>query len=971
MATRPVGIPRLSRRSRILLIIGGVLLVGLIAGSQLIGTYVRWLWFGSVGYQGVFTTIVVTRIVLFLCAGAFLGGVLALNLWLAYRSRPVFVPVSGPEDPLARYRTVVTQRSKLLGIGIPVLVGLIGGLAATGDWRVIQLFFNSAAFGVADPEFGHDVSFYTFELPFYRWLLAWAFGAVTVSFIGALVTHYIFGGVRVAGRGGQLSVPARVQLAILAGVFVLLKAVDFFFDRYDLLLSGRSDLFTGATYTDLHAVMPSKLILMCIAVICAVAFFAAVFLRNLQIPALATVLLVLSSLVVGALWPALLQQFSVEPNANEREAPSIQRNMAATKRAFGITDKKVREVPYKGRSDVSAEEVAQDTGTVSNIRLLDPSLLSETFTQLRQQYNFYGFPEELDVDRYRNAQGELQDYLVAVRGIDTSGLAENQQSWINRHMKYTHGNGFLAAPADRVNSVPGQGPGSGGYPVFSMSDVANGGNGKIKVDQPRTYYGELITDYAIVGGDPGSPPREYDTANKMYKYKGSGGVSIGSWFERLVFASYYGERNILFNQAIGSNSKIIFNRNPRERVKQVAPWLKLDGDSYPAVINGEIKWILDGYTTLNNYPYSQRTSFAQASNDTRSSEPQPDQQINYIRNSVKVTVDAYDGTVNLYTFDKKDPVLKAWKGVFPGLVKPKSAIPEDLSRHFRYPADLFNIQRSLLTRYHVDNPGAFYANRDFWEVPADPNQSGGESGEKQPPYYVLAQVGRQKEPTFQLTSALTALRRPNIASWLSVSSAPETYGRFTLLQLPTETQTPGPVQVQRQMESTPKVTRDRTLFDNPGVRAMFGNLLTLPVQGGLLYVEPIYIRPNNENSYPQLARVLTYFGGKVGYASTLEESLDQVFGAGAGRNTDTAAGPEDDGQQPPQDGQQQPPQDSGQPGGGGGSPDPAVQQAVRDIQAALDRVRQAQQSGNLGELGKAFQQLEEATRRFEEAKGGN
>ncbi|WP_374727516.1 UPF0182 family protein [Haloactinomyces albus] len=964
--------PKLSRRSRILLILGAVVLVALIAGSRLVGTYVDWLWFGEVGYRGIFTTIVLTRIAVWAAVGAFIGGILAFNLWLAYRKRPVFVPMGGPEDPLARYRAVVTERSKLIGIGLPVIVGVIAGLAGQGYWKTVQLFFNSASFGRTDPQFGHDISFYTFELPFYRWLLALGFVAVALSFIGALVTHYIFGGIRLAGRSAQVSVPARVQLAVLAGIFVLLKAVDFFFDRYDLLLSQRSDLFTGATYTDLHAVMPSKLILMCIALFCAVAFFAAVFLRNLQIPALATVLLVLSSLVVGALWPALLQQFSVEPNAKQREAQSIQRNINATRQAYGITKNKINEVSYKGTSNVSAEEVAQDEGTISNIRLLDPTLLSETFTQLQQQYNFYGFPDELDIDRYRNAQGELQDYLVAVRGINTDGLAANQQSWINRHMVYTHGNGFVTAPADRVDSVPGEGADVGSYPVFSMSDVSNNGKGRIPVDQPRVYYGELVQDYAIVGGDPGAAPREYDTPNSKYTYKGEGGVAIGNWFKRLTYAAYYGERNILFNQAIGSESKLIHKRNPRERVQEVAPWLKLDGDSYPAVINGEVKWILDGYTTLNNYPYSQLTSFGQASSDSQGGPPQPDQQINYIRNSVKITVDAYDGTVTLYTVDQQDPVLKAWKGIFPGLVKPESAISPELRQHFRYPTDLFNTQRTMLTQYHVDDPGAFYSNQGFWQVPSDPHTSGGNnSADKQPPYYVLAQNPTQNRPTFQLTSSLTALRRPNLASWVSVSSAPETYGQFTLLQLPTNTQTPGPVQVQRQMESTPKVTQDRTLFDNPGVRPRFGNLLTLPVQGGLLYVEPIYIQPSSENTYPQLARVLTYFGGKVGYAPTLGESLEQVFGAGAGEQADTAAGSGDEqqtenGQQPPQDGQQ-PPQDGQQPSGQ--PADPEVAQAVSDIQAALDRIRSAQQSGNLGELGSAFQQLEEATRRFEQAQG--
>lgn len=965
MAMRPpVGMPKLSRRSKILLILGGIILVALIVGSRLLGTYVTWLWFGEVGYRQVFATQIYTRSILGVAAVIFLGGVLALNLWIAYRTRPVFVPVSGPEDPLARYRTIVTERSKLFGIGIPVVVGLFGGLAAQGDWQTAQLFLHSTPFHIDDPQFGKDISFYTFQLPFYRWLLSWGFITTTVAFLGALVTHYIFGGIRLVGRSGQISGPARVQLAVLAGIFVLLKAVDYFFDRYDLLLSDRNNLFTGASYTDLHAVMPAKLILLCIAVFCAFAFFAAIFLRNLQIPALAAVLLLLSSVVVGALWPALLEQFSVRPNANQREEEPIERNLAATKQAFNIGPDKVDIKDYPGRTALAPHEVADDQGTIPNIRLLDPNVLSDTFTQLTQQYNFYGFNEKLDVDRYRDEQGNLKDYLVALREINTQGLAANQQSWINRHMVYTHGNGFVSAPADRVDSTLQEGQTQGGYPVFSVSDVGNNGQGRIPVEQPRIYYGELIADdqYAVVGARPGETPREYDTAQQASTYEGKGGVPIGGWVNRLAFAAYHGERNILFNQRIGPESKIIYERNPRERVEKVAPWLKADGDPYPAVVDGRIKWIIDGYTTLNNYPYSERTGFGEATNDTLDGvQRQPDQEINYIRNSVKATVDAYDGSVDLYSVDDKDPVLKAWQGVFPGVVKPSSAISPELRDHFRYPQDIFKVQRQMLTEYHVDNPQDFYSLQGFWEVPPDPTASGrGGTAEtnQQPPYYVMAQVAEQNRPTFQLTSALTALRRQNLAAWISAASDPQDYGKLTVLRLPTDTQTPGPNQVQNQMESTPEVTENRTLFNNPNVRAIFGNLLTLPVKGGLLYVEPIYIQRNEPDSYPQLARMLVSFGGRVGFSETLGGALDQVFGAGAGDAVGQQGQPQNGGK-PPASPNPQP----GQP------LTPELQQAINDINSALEKLRSAQQSGNFAQVGAAQQQLSDAAGRFEQSQG--
>ncbi|RZS32226.1 hypothetical protein EV193_11370 [Herbihabitans rhizosphaerae] len=888
MATRPpIGMPRLSRRSRILLIIAATVAVVLLVGARLLDAYVDWQWFGEVGFRGVFTTVLWTRIALFFSVGILVGGLLAISLIIAYRTRPVFVPVAGADDPLARYRSTIVARVRLFGIGIPVLAGVASGAAAQGDWQIVQMWLNATPFGVTDPEFGNDIGFYAFKLPFYTWLISWGFIAIAVAFAGAAVTHYIFGGIRLAGKGGQLTGTARMQLSITAGVFVLVYAIDYFFERYELLFSERrEDLFNGATYTDLNAVLPAKLILTFIAVFCAVAFFVGGFLRNLQLPAIATVLLVLSSVLIGVAWPLVLEQFSVKPNANEKEAKSIQRAMDATKQAYGLGPDKVTMDEYPGNSTLQPSEVrASNPGTLDNIRLLDPSILETTFTQLRAQENFYGFPDKLDVDRY-TVNGKKQDYIVAAREINTAGLAENQRSWINQHLVYTHGNGFVAAQANTTEGAYRDNEAQGGYPRFTVSDLNAQNSGvpmPIPVNQPRIYYGELATSYAIVGGDQA---REFDLPGKSFKYDGKGGIPIDGFFDKLIFAAYETEQNILFNSAVGEGSRIMYHRDPRDRVSKVAPWLTVDGDPYPAVVDGRIQWIVDGYTTLEHYPYSRETPLGSATSDSLSGVArQADRPISYIRNSVKATVDAYDGSVNLFRIDEQDPVLKAWTSVFPGVVKPLSEAPAGLREHFRYPEDLFKVQRELLSRYHVDKPQEFFGNEQFWNVPPDPTKEGGtvagSNAAKQPPYYVYAQTPGQNEPKFQLTSALVSLRREFLAAWMTVSSEPEDYGKIRVLRLPNGLQVDGPVQVQNRFNSTSEVTQQRTFFQNSNTMVLSGNLLTLPVSGSLLYVEPMYIQQRNDKSFPQLARVLVSYNGRVGFAATIDEALNRVFGTAA------------------------------------------------------------------------------------------
>jgi uncharacterized protein len=983
--------PKLTRRSRTLITIALAVILLLLVGPRLIDGYVDWLWFGELGYRSVFTTVLLTRLVLFLVVGLLVGGIVFAGLALAYRTRPVFVPSNG-NDPVARYRTVVMARLRVIAAGVPVAIGLISGIIAQSYWVRVQLFLHGGDFGIDDPQFGKDLGFYAFDLPFYRLVLSFFFVALFLAFIANLLAHYVFGGIRLSGRTGALSRSARVQLISLVGTLVLLKAVAYGLDRYELLSHTRAGKpFTGAGYTDINAVLPAKLILLAIALICAAAVFTAIVLRDLRIPAIGLVLLLLSSLIVGAGWPLIVEQISVKPNAAQKEREYISRSISATRQAYGLTNDVVTYRDYSNDGRATAEQVASDRATTSNIRLLDPTIVSPAFTQFQQGKNFYYFPDQLSIDRYRDHDGNLRDYVVAARELNPDHLIDNQRDWINRHTVYTHGNGFIASPANTVRGIANDPNQNGGYPEFLDNVVgANGGvlsDGPAPLDQPRVYFGPVISntpaDYAIVGKT--GVDREYDyetnTETKNYTYTGSGGVPVGGWVSRSVFAAKFAERNFLFSNVIGSNSKILFNRDPSQRVEAVAPWLTTDSNIYPAIVNKRLVWIIDAYTTLDNYPYSELTSLSSATADSTEvafNRLVPDKQVSYIRNSVKATVDAYDGTVTLYQQDERDPVLKAWMKVFPGTVKPKSDITAELAAHLRYPEDLFKVQRMLLAKYHVNDPVTFFSTSDFWDVPLDPNPT---ASSYQPPYYIVAKdiAKGDDSASFQLTSAMNRFKRDYLAAYISASSDPATYGKITVLTIPGQVN--GPKLANNAITTDTAVSQDLGVIgrDNQN-RIKWGNLLTLPVaQGGLLYVEPVYASPGSSDaasSYPRLIRVAMMYNDKIGYGPTVSDALTGLFGPGAGA---TAAGiaPTEPGApaspppgaSPPADGAPPPAAAAVPPSPNGAvTLSPAKAAALKDVQSALGAARDAQKSGDFAAYGAALQRLDDAITKYDNTK---
>ncbi len=984
--------PKLTRRSRILILIALGVIALLLAGPRLIDAYVDWLWFGELGYRSVFSTVLVTRFVVFVIAALLVGGIVFAGLAVAYRTRPVFVP-SNDNDPVARYRALVLSRLRLVSAGVPVAIGLLAGIIAQSYWVRIQLFLHGGDFGVKDPQFGKDLGFYAFELPFYRLLLSYLFVAVFLAFVANVLAHYVFGGIRLSGRTGVLSRSARIQLVTVVGLLVLLKAVAYWVDRYELLSHTRGGKpFTGAGYTDINAVLPAKLILMAIALICAAAVFSAVVLRDLRIPAIGLVLLLLSSLIVGAGWPLIVEQISVKPNAAQKESEYISRSIAATRKAYGLTADEVTYRNYSGDAQATAQQVADDRATTSNIRLLDPTIVSPAFTQFQQGKNFYYFPDQLSIDRYLDRNGSLRDYVVAARELNPDRLIDNQRDWINRHSVYTHGNGFIASPANTVRGIANDPNQNGGYPEFLVNVVGANGNvvsdGPAPLDQPRVYYGPVISntsaDYAIVGRNGTDREYDYETSNetKNYTYTGLGGVPLGDWLSRSVFAAKFAERNFLFSNVIGSNSKILFNRDPARRVEAVAPWLTTDSSVYPAIVNKRLVWIIDGYTTLDNYPYSELTSLESAtadSNEVAFNRLAPDKRVSYIRNSVKATVDAYDGTVSLYQQDEQDPVLKAWMRVFPGTVKPKSDISPELAEHLRYPEDLFKVQRMLLAKYHVNDPVTFFSTSDFWDVPLDPNPT---ASSYQPPYYIVAKniAKNDNSSSYQLTSAMNRFKRDYLAAYISASSDPATYGRITVLTIPGQVN--GPKLANNAITTDPAVSQDLGVIgrDNQN-RIRWGNLLTLPVgQGGLLYVEPVYASPGASDaasSYPRLIRVAMMYNDKIGYGPTVRDALTGLFGPGAGAAAT--------GIQPTEAGTPaaSPPANAPAPAATPGSPPPAAVPPVPDgsvalspakaavlqeIQVAIGAAKDAQKKGDFAGYGAALQRLDDAITKYNNTK---
>lgn len=972
MTSRPSpspGRPALKKRSALVptIIVVAALVVAVLIFS---GIYTDFLWFNQLGFSTVFWTERLAKLLIFVAAFLIMAVAVFFSIRFAYKARPVYAPDNAMADNLNRYQLQLEPVRRVVMLGVPVVFGLFAGTAAMAQWDKVMLFLYREPFGSTDPQFGLDISFYTNTLPFLGFLAGMLISATVIAFIAGLLTHYLYGAIRLTERGIFTSRQAQAHIAIMAGVFLLLLGGNFWLGRY-ATLQDNSGYRAGALFTDVTAVIPTQAILAAAAIIVAVLFIVAAFIGKWKLPLIGTGMLVVTAIVAGGIYPWAVQEWQVKPSQGNLEAEYIDRNIQMTREAYGLADIEV--TPYNATTTAEAGALRQDADTAANIRLLDPNLVSATFRELEQYRPYYEFPTTLNVDRY-TIDGQVHDAVVALRELNPEGLNPAQQNWYNQHLVYTHGYGMVAAYGSTVTAD--------GLPRFMQSGVPSVGDlGSDSSYQPRVYFGQSMTDYSLVGAPEGTAPIELDrpqgtkeaapeegvAGESLTTFTGDGGPNVGHWFNRVMYALKFQSTDLLLTNGVNEESQILYDRTPEERVAKVAPYLTIDGNPYPAIVDGKVKWIVDGYTTSSNYPYSQQQQLQEATTDsltaTSGTEPLPNASVNYIRNSVKATVDAYDGSVELFAWDTEDPILKAWQKVFPATVKPYTDMSGDVMSHVRYPEDIFKVQRELLGQYHVTNPDKFFANTEAWSVPDDPTTAG---TDKQPPYYLSLKMPGADEATFSLTTSFIPQEvagtdsRNVLYGFMAANGdagnvkgvkSPD-YGKLQLLELPVDTQVPGPGQVQNTFQTDPTVSEQLNVLTLGQSELKNGNLLTLPVGGGLLYVQPVYLQSTGSTSYPTLQRVLVAFGDKIGYAATLDDALDQLFGGDSG----AAAG------------------DAGvekEPGTGGSSTDgqgtppsegsnTALTKALNDANAAIKDGQAALAKGDFAAYGETQKRLEAA-----------
>jgi uncharacterized membrane protein (UPF0182 family) len=937
-----VGDAEHGRRRPLLIVVAVAAIVVLLA--RRIATFATdALWYASAGFGDVFWSLFATKVGLGFVAGLVLTALVGGNLLLARRLRPTYRAPSEGEVAIERYREAIEPHARGVSWLLAVGVGLLGGLWTVLQWQAYVLWAHATEFGRVDPHFGRDLGWFVFVLPFHSAVSAFVFSALAVTLGLAALAHYVFGGIRPQAPSRRLTPEANLHLSVLLAALIAVQAWRFWLDQYLLSFSERGSV-TGLSYTDVNAQLPALRLLVVIAAVCVVLFLANIRFRGWLLPSAGVGILLVAAVVLSGVFPAVIQRVQVEPQELAREEPYIERNLELTRFGFDLADVDVEAFP--AQASLTDAQVRDNAETLNSVRLWDPVTLQSVYRQLQLFRPYYEF-RDVDVDRYR-VDDEVEQVLLSVRELNERELPA--PTWQNLRLFFTHGFGHVASPTSGATDE--------GQPRFLVGDIPPGGAPRLEIDNPRVYFGENPPAYSIVGTDLDEFDFPLEGDDATFRYDGDAGVPVGSLLRRLAFALRFTEPNFVLSRLLGDDSRVLLRREVKERVGAVAPYLKLDHDPYAVIANGRISWIVDAYTASDMLPYSQRVQlgpltladqlrFVAESNANGQLEfvekvvavPGIEGRANYLRNSVKAVVDAYDGTITLYAVDPDDPVLVAWQRAFPGTFTPLEQAPDELREHFRYPEDLFRVQAALYRQYHIPAPAAFYSKEDVWEIPRDAaaiqNTDRITPRDRERlrlrPYYLLLQLPGEAEEEFALIQPYAPQGRQNLTAWLAGRSDGEHYGELKSFVMPPNRTVLGPEQVQALIQEDDAVAEQTTLWSQAGSDVIYGNLLVIPVEDSLLYVQPLFLR-STQSEIPLLQRVVMVFGGTVVMENTLADALAALFGPAAPGVEELGDGAIEGPRQP----------DGERPG------DPEVARLIRDALGHFAEAEEALRAGDLG-----------------------
>jgi uncharacterized membrane protein (UPF0182 family) len=906
----------------VVLIVAAFLLLSLLSNF-----YVDILWYREVDLSQVFWTKIWAQAGLASAFFVTFFALLLVNLYVTRRLVPKVIALTPEQEIVERFRENVEPYLRwAIPLGAAVL-SLFVGLAASSHWQEFLLWRSSGGivFGSPEPVFHRDPAFYVFTLPWLKYLQGWLFGSLVGVTVIVGIGHFLQGGIRpqAVGLSDKVDPQVRAHLSVLLGLVLLAKAWGYYLGRFDLLTSHRG-VVHGASYTDVKAQLPALTFLAIVAVICALLFFVNARYRVWSLPIIAVGLLLLVSILLGTAYPAFIQQFRVGPNEQQYELPYIKENIAGTRRAFALDKVRLEERPFT--SSVSAEDIRANEATVSNIRLWRPSVLKENFQSVQRIRQYYDF-NDVDVDRYDMSDGDRRVLMVSGREVTQDGITGTGKTWQNQHLVYTHGFGAVAA---QVNSITVD-----GAPVLTLEDIPP--QGEPVTDQPRIYYGERDdVQFVVVNAKSSELDYQGATGQTPFTYDGKGGIKLGGTFRRALFSWRFRDANLLISGQVNADSRILINRSIQARAADPLPFLTYDDDPYMAITSEGYVWIWDAYTTTNGYPYSQSVDLAESTAGLLGS-----QQVNYMRNSVKAVVDAYDGSVTYYA-DLNEPIMQVWNRAFPGVFTPIEEAPEEIKSHFRYPENLFQTQAFHFANYHVQDPAGFYRKQDFWEIPNDPTVTSSSATDgsspsptaaptkKLQPNYLLMKLPDEDVERFHLVIPFQPEARLNMVGWMAANSDPDGYGDLVAFTFPSGRDVDGPGLVFSRINSDKDFSEARTLLGQGGSEVQFGDLLTIPIGDSILYVLPMYVRARQEAAVPELKLVMVVNGSSVSVATSLPPALQEATGATTG------------GEPPP-------------PDGGGGTVDQQVQQLLTQ---AVDHFAAAQAALRNGDLATYQSELE-------------